>query len=144
MNSFKTLLGRDYIKAKLSLLWLFVTLNYIYADILSLMDATVLNDILTGAVGDGVEITPAFLFFGAILMEIPIAMVVLSLVLKRRINRWANILAAAIKTAAVAGSLFVGTLALYYLFFGIVEILTTLYIIWVAWTWKTPEAATGR
>ena len=67
-------------------------------------------------------------------------MVVLSLVLERRINRWANIFAGAIKTIAVSATMFVGVPDLYYLFFGIIEIATTIYIVWLAWTWKDIEA----
>ena len=80
--------------------------------------------------------TPTFLFLGAILMEIPIAMVFLSKILKYKSNRILNISAGIIKTLAVTGSLFVGAPALYYSFFAIVEITTTLYIVWYAWTWK--------
>ena len=124
--------GKDYIKVKLSLLWLFVILNYIYADILTLMDSSALKDILSGSLG----ITPMYLFFGAILMEIPIAMVFLSLILKNKVNRWANIIAGIIKTLAVFGSMFVGTPSLYYLFFGVIEIITTIAIIIIAWKWR--------
>ncbi len=120
---------------KLSLLWLFAMLNYIYADILTLMDASALKEILTGTVGDMV-ISPAFLLGGAILMEIPIAMVFLSLILKYKANRLANIITGIIKTLAVFASTFVGTPTPYYMFFGIIEILTTSYIVWLAWNWK--------
>lgn len=120
--------------AKLSWLWVFAMLNYIYADILTLMDPSVLRDIVSGNL-DMVQITPEFLLMGAILMEIPIAMVVLSRILKYRVNRWANIVAGLIKTLAVFASMFVGEPAAYYMFFGVIEITTTLYIIWVAWRW---------
>jgi len=136
MSKFKKIFGKDYIKVKLSLLWLFVMLNYIYADILTLMDSSALNDILSGALG----ITPLFLFVGAILMEIPIAMVFLSLILKNNINRLANIIAGIIKTLAVLGSLFVGTPALYYAFFAIIEIVATSYIVYLAWKWSEPKS----
>lgn len=122
-------------KEKLSLLWIFVMLNYIYADVLTLMDSSVLNQIIQGTTG-GVEITQTFLFFGAILMEIPILMVVLSRILEYKWNRLANIIAGLIKTLAMVGSMFVGTPVMYYLFFGIIEIATTLYIMWLAWKWK--------
>jgi len=141
MDTFKKLFGSEYIKVKLSILWLFVMLNYIYADILTLMDASVLNEILTGSLSGGVEITPTFLLMGAVLMEIPIAMVVLSLVLDRNINRWANIFAGVVKTLAVSGTMFVGVPDLYYLFFGVIEILTTIYIVWLAWTWNVSETS---
>lgn len=132
MNTIKNIFGKEWIKIKLALLWLFVVLNYIYADILSLMDSTVLNDILNGAI----NITPLYLFLGAILMEIPIAMILLSLILKKEFNRWANILAGLIKTLAVVGSLFVGVPTLYYLFFAAIEIATTIAIIVIAWKWR--------
>lgn len=123
----------------LSTLWIFVTLNYIYCDILSLMDHEILSQFLTGSV-DGMKITPEFLFYGAILMEIPIALVLLSRILKYRANRWANIIGAFIKTAAVAGTFLMGAPSAYYLFFGSIEIACTLFIIWYAWTWKKGES----
>jgi len=101
----------------------------------------VLKEMLTGSVGE-MQITPTFLLIGAILMEIPIAMVFLSRILPYRINRWANIIAALIKTLAVAASMFVGTPATYYLFFGIIEIACTLLIVGLAWKWRNPETET--
>jgi hypothetical protein len=126
-------------KVKLSLLWIFVMFNYIYADILTLMDSSALKELMTGYIG-GTQITPGFLLGGAILMEIPIAMVVLSRVLKYRANRWANIIAGSIKTVAVFSSIFVGTPALYYIFFGTIEMVCTSLIVWYAWKWPNPEA----
>lgn len=126
-------------KEKLSLLWIFVMFNYIYCDILGLMDANILKQFLTGSV-DGMEITQGFLFAGAILMEIPIVMILLSRFLKYKANRIANIIAGSIKTVAMLLTMFVGTPTLYYLFFGSIEIACTSYIIWLAWNWKkSPE-----
>lgn len=126
-------------KIILSTLWIFVTLNYIYCDILSLMDHTLLSQFLTGSV-DGITITPQFLFLGAILMEIPIALVLLSRILKYRANRWANIIGAVIKTAAMIATFFTGAPSAYYLFFGTIEIACTIFIIWYAWTWSNKES----
>lgn len=109
--------------------------NYTYCDILGLMDPSLLNQYLTGVV-DGLELTPNFLLAGAIMMEIPIAMILLSRILSYRTNRWANIIAAAIKTVAMLMTMFVGTPTMYYLFFGTIEIATTMFIIYYAWTWK--------
>ncbi len=122
----------------LSTLWIFVTLNYLYCDVLGLMDSEILNQFLTGIV-DGLKIDKNFLLGGAILMEIPIAMVLLSRILNFKINRWANIVAALIKTAAMILSLFVGSPAGYYIFFAVIEISTTLFIVWYAWTWVNTE-----
>jgi len=122
----------------LSTLWIFVLFNYLYCDVIGLMDHRVLSQMLTGTV-DGIELTPGFLFAGAILMEIPIAMVLLSRILAYRANRWANIVAAAIKTVAMIATLLTGAAA-YYWFFAVIEIATTVFIIYLAWNWK-PQAA---
>jgi hypothetical protein len=132
MKALAELLGKDLIRFKLSLLWLFAMLNYIYADILSLMDPSVLRDILSGSVG----ISPMTLLAGAILMEIPIAMVFLCLVLTDKVNRWANIGSGVIKTLAVLGSLSVGTPSLYYVFFVVIEVTATVTIVVMAWRWR--------
>lgn len=125
-------------KVILSTLWIFALFNYMYADILTLMDPAVLQEMMTGTVG-GLEMTQEMFLVGAILMETAIAMVVLSRVLKYRANRWANIIVGVIHTAAVFLSLFVGTPAMYYTFFATIEIACTLLIIWYAWKWVNPE-----
>lgn len=125
-------------KVILSTLWIFVMFNYIYADILGFYEPGILEKIMTGSV-EGIQFSQEFLLGGAILMEIPIAMVVLSRILKYRANRLANIISGIIKTAAISASMFVGTPALYYMFFGTIEIMCTLFIIWYAWSWPNPE-----
>jgi hypothetical protein len=124
-------------KTKLSTLWIFVALNYLYCDIVSLMDPELLPLYLRGNV-NGLELTPGFLLGAAILVEIFIAMVLLSRVLPYRANRWANIGAGTIMTAVQSASLFVGTPAPYYLFFSVIEIATTVVIVWLAWNWREP------
>jgi len=125
-------------KVILSTLWIFVMFNYVYCDILGLMDSSLLKQYLIGTV-DGLEITESFLFMGAILMEIPIAMILLSRILNYRANRWANIAAGLIKTLAMIMTMFMGKPSSYYLFFGIIEIATTIFIVYYAWTWKKNE-----
>lgn len=119
----------------LSTLWIFVTLNYLYCDLMGLMDANLLNQYLTGNV-DGLTITPDFLLAAAILMEIPIAMVLASKILTPIYNCWTNIIAASIKTIVMIATLFIGNTTKYYLFFAIIEIATTLFIIGYCWYWK--------
>ena len=119
----------------LSTLWIFVTLNYLYCDLMGLMDSNLLKQYLTGTVG-GLALDEQFLLMAAMLMEIPIAMVLLSRVVKHNANRWSNIVAGAIKTIVMVLTLFVGTPTTYYLFFAIIEIATTSFIVWYAWQWK--------
>jgi hypothetical protein len=128
-------------KILLSTLWIFVTLNYLYCDVVALMNPIILNQILTGNVGS-IHLTENFLLGAAMLMEIPIGMVVLSRILKYKTNRWANIVAGSVKTAVMIATMFIGTPALYYIFFGTIEIATTSFIVWYAYTWTEPEEDT--
>ena len=122
-------------KTILFTLWIFVTANYIFCDVLTLMNAEDLKQILSGSVG-ALEMTPMFLLWAAIFMEIPFIMILLSRILKYKANRLANIVAASIMTVAQIMSLFVGESTPHYTFFSVVEISTTLFIIWYAWTWS--------
>ncbi len=133
-------IGMKDMRVRFSTLWIFAMFNYLYADVTTLMDPGQLKHIMAGTTGP-IKITQGFLLGAAILMETAIAMVLLSRVLKHRANRWANIIAGIIHTAAVGMSLFVGTPTLYYLFFATIEIACTLFIIWFALRWKA-EAAT--
>jgi hypothetical protein len=122
-------------KTILSTLWIFVTLNYLYCDVLGLMDPELLNQVITGDLGF-VKITQEFLLGASVLMEIPIVMVLLSRVLKYGTNRWSNIIAGSLMTFVQLSSLFVGSgPTYYYLFFSIIEITCTAFIVWYAWKW---------
>jgi len=135
MNSInKTTVMKDR-RVILSTLWIFATLNYLYCDILGFFDAETLKSVLEGHAGS-IQITPAFLLGASILMEIPISLVLLSRVLNYKANRWANIIAGTIMTVVQISSLFVGTVpATYYLFFSVIEIACTAFIVWYAWKW---------
>ena len=130
-------------KVILSTLWIFVTFNYVYCDILGLMDSSLLKQYLTGIV-NGLEMTESFLLIGAILMELPIAMILLSRILNYQANRLTNITAASIKTLAMILTMFVGTPTLYYIFYSIIEIATTIFIVYYAWTWKKNDFNTEK
>ena len=117
-------------KVLLSTLWIFAALNYLYEDVLGFYKPGMFKEI--AAMG----ITPTFLLVGAILMETAIVMVLLSRILPKKSNRIANIIAGVIHTLAVGSSMFVGTLEMYYAFFATIEIITTIAIVKIAWTWK--------
>ncbi len=126
-------------KVKLSTIWLFATLNYLYCDVVTVMYPQKLKQFLAGSVG-GMEITPGFLLGAGILVEIPIAMVLLSRVLKDRPNRWANLLAGIVMTVVQVSTLLLSQPTPYYVFFSIVEIASTLAVIWIAWRWPRLDA----
>lgn len=122
-------------KMILSTLWIFVTLNYIYCDVMSLMSPEMLRSLVnTGGVG-GFTLNETFLLGASVLMEIPIALVLLSRLLEYKANRLANIIGGLIMTLVMIGTLLMGA-SYHYIFFATIEIGTTLFIVWYAWTWK--------
>ena len=127
-------------KILLILLWVFFTVNFMYADTLSALEPGVLAMEMSGYVADGtVKITEGFLLGTAVMFEIPFAMIVLSWVLKYRVNRWANIIAATLFIFAQISSLFLGVPSPAYMFYSVVEIAALLLIVWNAWKWSNPE-----
>jgi len=131
-------------KERLSLLWIFAFLNYLYADVLALWDIV---GSLNVADAPHPHLPPWALAGSAVLMEIPIAMIVASRLLPFRANRLANIIAGGIMTLVngfltyVPPLLGARTPALpCYLFFATIETVATSVIIWQAWTWSGVEA----
>jgi hypothetical protein len=132
------------LRSKLSTLWIVATLNYLYCDVVTLMDPALLKQFLAGNIGS-VQISQGFLLGAGILVEIPMAMVLLSRILGDRPNRIANIAAGAAMTAVQLLSLVVKAPALYYIFFSVIEIALTSAIVWYAWRWRKGEReATGK
>jgi hypothetical protein len=121
-------------RVKLSILWVFAVLNYIYADVFTAMDSSSDNGSVTFSHG--------MMLGAAVFMETAIVMVPLARLLKYRANRWANSLAGLIHTLAVIGSLFVtGRMpASFYIFFACVESVTTSTIVWYAWKWTEVQS----
>jgi hypothetical protein len=136
MNTNRNNTGSDW-KVRLSTLWLFATLNYLYCDVVTVMDPQKLKQFVAGTVG-GMEITPGFLLGAGILVEIPIAMVLLSRVLKYKPNRWANIVAGIVMTVVQVLTLLPSAPTMYYAFFSVIEIASTALIVWYAWKWSNP------
>ena len=125
-------------KVLLSTLWLFAVLNYLYCDVVGLMDANLLRQFLSGTV-EGMEISPVFLFGASVLMEIPIAMVLLSRILPAKVNQWANVGAGMVMTLVQIATLFTGSPTGYYIFFSVIEIATTATIVGIAGRWKLSQ-----
>jgi hypothetical protein len=125
-------------KVKLSTLWIFLMFNYLYTDVLTLMDASVLKQLMTGTI-DGVHMTQGTLLGAAVLMETAMVMIILSRVLRYKTNRLANIVVGIIHTTAVFASMFVGRPSLHYLFSGVIEIGFSSLVVWYAWNWREPK-----
>jgi hypothetical protein len=138
MNTDGKITGTADRKVILTTMWVFVMFNYLYCDVMGLMDSVILKQFLEGKAA-GMDTTQGFFLTAAILMEIPMAMVLLSMVLKYKANRWSNIIAGTIMTVVQFSSLFIGSApTIYYMFFSIVEIACTTSIVWLAWRWRNP------
>ena len=123
-------------KVLLSTLWIVVMINMLKADILSLNIPGAAEEVAKTAASTGASI-PQLMLVGAVMGNLSIAMIILSRVLKYRINRWVNIVVGIVIIAYIWGGM-----ASYphYLFIAGVETICLLLIAWFAWTWRNVEA----
>ena len=124
-------------KMKLSALWVALMLLYIYADIFSNFRPGQLGEMMAGRMGP-FPVTQGSLLGFSIMMMIPAVMVFLSLALRPRVNRWANIILGVLYTCVNISNL-VGETWAYYVLFGVVELVFTLLIVWNASKWPSSE-----
>ena len=119
----------------ISAVWIFVVLNYIYADVFILLGG---HGPSTPEEAELVAMlsTPEFFLIAAFFLQMAMIMIILSRVLKYQINRWANIIIASLHILGGTASLFVATNAIYYIYYVTVEVVALLFIIWYAWSWK--------
>lgn len=122
----------------ISTVWIFIVLNYAYADILILLsghsastpeEAELVNS-LSG---------PEFMMVSVIYLEMAMVLAVLSRVLSYSINRLANIIVASLHIIGGLASLFVVTNTIFYIFFVSVEMIALFFIVWYAWSWAKPH-----
>ena len=128
------------VKIKLSAAWAAVMFLYVYADIFGLYKPGFIQEIMTGELAIGFQINQVFLLGIAILMAIPSVMVFLSLTLKPKANRLANIVLGIVYTVVMLVTMFMPGAWAYYIFLGIVEVVLTVLIVRYAWKWPKQEA----
>ncbi len=120
-------------QVKLAGLWATVMFMYIYVDIIGFFAPGVIEDILAGKTYV-FDITQTFLLFSVMLMTIPALMVVLSLTLPAKANRYANIVVGAVYVFIALG-LAIGETNAHYLFGSAVEAVLLSWVVWTAWKW---------
>lgn len=123
-------------RTKISMLWIVVMINMAFADILSFITPGALAEMMTGTAG-GIQLNQLLIFVFAVLIEIPIAMIFLSRVLKPKLNRVMNLVAGVISIVFVIGG---GSAYLHYIFIAAVEVLCMLAIMWMAWKLPSTES----
>nr|WP_070959242.1 DUF6326 family protein [Hyphomonas sp. Mor2] len=124
-------------RIRLSMMWVFVTLNTFARDFHELGRDGMLEQMMSGII-NGVEITEALMLVGGIMSEVPILMVLLSLMLKRPINRWVTMSGAVI--AFILLALLNANPDLDNMFFFAIQTIALVAIFLTAFRWKrTPE-----
>jgi len=120
----------------MSKIWIFVSLCYIYCDVLSNMEMSVLRMLLDGNIA-GIPMTQGFLLTAGLSLQIPFLMVILAAILPYKANRITSITAAILMIIYQVVSFFIGSgNPLHYVYFSAVEILGSIVIIVLAIRWK--------
>lgn len=121
------------LKLKLAALWGSFMFLYIYVDYFHLFMPGSLEDMLAGKVFT-LEVSQTFLLIVLAAITIPVLMIFLSLVLPAKINRWTNIIVAAIHIPYMLFNL-AGEAWMHMVFGAVVEVLLLCLIIRYAWKW---------
>lgn len=115
-----------------SSLWVFLSLNYIYCDVLSLMYPESMREHLEGEVG-GIAINQGFLLAAGVLLTIPFSSALVARIAPHRLARWWSVVAGALMALVQLGTLGMGSdVTLHYAYFSVVEVATCVAIVWVA------------
>lgn len=125
------------IRLKLATLWTSFMFLYIYVDYFSLYMPNKIQDISSGKVFV-FNITQEFLLTALISVTIPAMMIFLSVLLKTKVCRWANIIIASVY---IPYSLFnlIGETWVYMILGAIIEVIILFVIISYAWKWPQIE-----
>ncbi len=136
MNASNKLIEVQDRKVTLSTLWVFVMFCIAYADLIGFIEPGTLENIINGNVG--FELTPAIILIFSLFQAIPIAMIVITRLFRREVNRWLNVAAAVLTLLYVLGG---GNWeSVSYPVFATLEVVAMLGIIWLAWTWRNDAA----
>jgi len=117
------------IRSEVSLLWILVMLNMIFADIFTMMVALVDKSILTEMPGDVITVMAV----AAIITVILIAMIYLVKILPYKLNRYLNIIIAIFAILYVIGG---ASLFPHYIIIATVEVVVLIFIIIKSWKWR--------
>ena len=120
-------------KVRLAGAWATLIALYIYADFLSLYPGQ-LGEISRGALGP-FDVSQVTLLISSLIVILPALMIVLSLILPRAISRSVNLVLAVLYVLINISNL-IGETWVYYLLFGVIEILITVFIFFLAWRWQ--------
>jgi Family of unknown function (DUF6326) len=129
------------VKLVLSALWIAMLFVFAYVDIFGFYRADVLDAALDGKVATtAFTVNQMFLTFTLIYILVPALMVVLSLLLRARVNRIVNIVVSLLYLVSVVVSC-IGEDWVYYILGSLVEAILLVAIARAAWKWPPPRVA---
>ena|SRR5436190_687686 len=111
---------------------------YIYADYFGLYVPGSLQKMLDGKMGPLGPTTQGVLLGTSVVMAIPSVMIFLSVALKPGLNRWLNIIFGTLYTVIILITMWQWVFSV---FFGVIEIVLTALVVWIAWKWPRIETA---
>ncbi|MCZ8214779.1 MAG: DUF6326 family protein [Cyclobacteriaceae bacterium] len=126
------------LKLKLAALWTSVMFIIIYLDYFHLYMPDKIGDIQNGRVFV-FDITQEFLLVALALVTLPALMISLSVILPAKVNRWANIIAAAINIPLILFNL-AGEAWIHMVIGAIIQFILLCLIIVYAWKWPRTES----
>lgn len=126
------------LKVKLATLWASLMFLIIYLDYFALYMPKVVENILIGRVFV-FDITQGFLMVALAMVTIPALMIFLSVALPAKVNRWTNIIIAAVNIPLMLFNL-AGEAWGHMVFGAVVEVVLLCLIIRYAWKWPRVEA----
>ena len=128
------------IKLKLAALWTSFMFLYIYVDYFGIYKPGLIEGVIAGKVWQ-FKITQEYLLVALASVTIPALMIFLSVALPAKVNRWTNIIVAAVYLPYSLFNLVGETVNYMYMIFGaVVEVVLLLLVIWYAWKWPKQEA----
>jgi hypothetical protein len=125
------------LKLKLAALWASFMFLYIYVDYFHLYMPGSIEDILAGKMFV-IDITQVVLLAGLASVTIPALMIFLSVALSAKVNRWTNIIVAAVYIPFTLFNL-AGEAWIHMVFGAVVEVVLLFLIIRYAWKWPRIE-----
>jgi hypothetical protein len=129
------------LKIKLAVLWLFWIMGFLVHMFLALFEEDVIEQIIAGEFV-GMQITSSAMLFFAIFMLVPLVMAPLSLILKDKANRWANMVMGVVYTGLCVfdsigtAVIDISILSAYDILMYISHIVASALIIWYAYKWE--------
>ncbi len=113
---------------------------YAYADLLGFYDRRLIESILEGNMPVFGPITPGLRLGIAVLMSVPSLMIFVSIVAPKSVSRWTNVVAGVLLTLVIVATLVMES-PLYYKYFGLLEVVLTIYVVWTAFKWTGQHSA---